>query len=276
MPDALVDAIDRLDGAGRRKALRVLGRAAEASGFAAACRRKSASSGAAGSPDEASCDMLARRITQGACRVGQAPTWPFTTASSRGRRSRMAAAEGIAGGSSPRAGGARSPRRCCRNGRGGAPRGRSVPRGVPRAECRSRDASKRASLLRRCALPQPKTFDGYEWGQISWPRASAGTSCCRSPPSTPMRTWCSWASRDRQDAHGGGSLHALLPAGQAGALLHGLLARDAHQACARRWQARPGALPDREGGAPGHRRAGVPAARRRRGEAAVPGGLGGI
>lgn len=37
------------------------------------------------------------------------------------------------------------------------------------AECRSRDASKRASLLRRCALPQPKTFDGYEWGQISWP-----------------------------------------------------------------------------------------------------------
>lgn len=37
------------------------------------------------------------------------------------------------------------------------------------AECRSRDASKRAGLLRRCALPQPKTFDGYEWGQISWP-----------------------------------------------------------------------------------------------------------
>lgn len=37
------------------------------------------------------------------------------------------------------------------------------------AECRSRDASKRAGLLGRCALPQPKTFDGYEWGQISWP-----------------------------------------------------------------------------------------------------------
>jgi hypothetical protein len=36
------------------------------------------------------------------------------------------------------------------------------------AECESRAASKRANLLRRCALPQPKTFDGYEWGQIDW------------------------------------------------------------------------------------------------------------
>ena len=38
------------------------------------------------------------------------------------------------------------------------------------AECGSRDASKRANLLRRCALPQPKTFDGYEWDQIIWPQ----------------------------------------------------------------------------------------------------------
>ena len=37
------------------------------------------------------------------------------------------------------------------------------------AECRGRDASERAGLLRRCALPQPKTFDGHEWGQTSWP-----------------------------------------------------------------------------------------------------------
>ena len=34
----------------------------------------------------------------------------------------------------------------------GHPEAGRVPRGVP-----------------RCALPQPKTFDGYEWGQISWP-----------------------------------------------------------------------------------------------------------
>lgn len=37
------------------------------------------------------------------------------------------------------------------------------------AECASRDASRRASLLRRCALPQAKTFDGYDWTSVSWP-----------------------------------------------------------------------------------------------------------
>lgn len=53
--------------------------------------------------------------------------------------------------------------------------GKGTPRQVEHlaacleAECESRAASKRANLLRRCALPQPKTFDGYEWGQIDWP-----------------------------------------------------------------------------------------------------------
>jgi DNA replication protein DnaC len=37
------------------------------------------------------------------------------------------------------------------------------------AECASRDASRRAQLLRRCALPSPKTFEGYDFSQISWP-----------------------------------------------------------------------------------------------------------
>ncbi len=37
------------------------------------------------------------------------------------------------------------------------------------AECEGRAAPKRASLPRRCALPQPKTFDGYGWGQTGWP-----------------------------------------------------------------------------------------------------------
>lgn len=37
------------------------------------------------------------------------------------------------------------------------------------AERSSREASKRATLLRRCALPAPKTFDGYDWSAVSWP-----------------------------------------------------------------------------------------------------------
>lgn len=37
------------------------------------------------------------------------------------------------------------------------------------AERASRDASKRASLMRRCAVPSPKTFGGYDWTAASWP-----------------------------------------------------------------------------------------------------------
>lgn len=53
--------------------------------------------------------------------------------------------------------------------------GRGTPRqvefllGYLEAEAASRDASKRASLLRRCALPAPKTLDGYDWTAVSWP-----------------------------------------------------------------------------------------------------------
>lgn len=51
----------------------------------------------------------------------------------------------------------------------GTPRQVEYLAGYLEAERQSRDASKRASLLGRRALPQLKTFDGYEWGQISWP-----------------------------------------------------------------------------------------------------------
>lgn len=37
------------------------------------------------------------------------------------------------------------------------------------AERESREASRRAALPGRCALPAPKTFDGYDWGAVSWP-----------------------------------------------------------------------------------------------------------
>ena len=53
--------------------------------------------------------------------------------------------------------------------RRGAPRQVEYLAGYLEAECASREASKRANLLRRCALPQAKSFDGYEWGQIEWP-----------------------------------------------------------------------------------------------------------
>lgn len=41
--------------------------------------------------------------------------------------------------------------------------------GYLEAERSSREVSKRATLLRRCALPAPKTFDGYDWSAVSWP-----------------------------------------------------------------------------------------------------------
>lgn len=41
--------------------------------------------------------------------------------------------------------------------------------GYLEAERSSREASKHATLLRRCALPAPKTFDGYDWSAVSWP-----------------------------------------------------------------------------------------------------------
>lgn len=41
--------------------------------------------------------------------------------------------------------------------------------GYLEAERASREASRRAALLRRCALPAPKTFGGYDWPAVSWP-----------------------------------------------------------------------------------------------------------
>ncbi|EEA90066.1 ATP-binding protein, partial [Collinsella stercoris] len=51
----------------------------------------------------------------------------------------------------------------------GTPRQVEYLAGHLEAERASREASKRATLLRRCALPAPKTFDGYDWAAVSWP-----------------------------------------------------------------------------------------------------------
>lgn len=66
MPKALVDAMGRLDKAGRRKALRVLERVAQTSGFETACAAEERVFAGGRIPDEASCDMLARRMAAGA------------------------------------------------------------------------------------------------------------------------------------------------------------------------------------------------------------------
>lgn len=51
----------------------------------------------------------------------------------------------------------------------GTPRQVEYLAGYLEAERASREASKRATLVRRCALPAPKTFDGYDWSAVSWP-----------------------------------------------------------------------------------------------------------
>lgn len=51
----------------------------------------------------------------------------------------------------------------------GTPRQVEHLAGFLEAEAASRDAYKRASLLRRRALPAPKSFDGCDWSCVRWP-----------------------------------------------------------------------------------------------------------
>ena len=53
--------------------------------------------------------------------------------------------------------------------RPGTPKQAGGLAGCLEAERASREASKRATLLRRCALPAPKTFDGHGWSAVPWP-----------------------------------------------------------------------------------------------------------
>ena len=72
MPGALVGELDRCDKAGRRKALRAIGRASEHSGFGAACEAAARVFASGRVPDDASCDALARRVAAGGSEPGQA------------------------------------------------------------------------------------------------------------------------------------------------------------------------------------------------------------
>ena len=54
--------------------------------------------------------------------------------------------------------------------RRGTPRQVEFPPSHLKVEAQSRDAPKRASPLCRCALPTLRTFDGHDWGGVSWPQ----------------------------------------------------------------------------------------------------------
>lgn len=66
MPEGLVAGIDRMDGAGRRQTLRPISRAAASSGFGAACDAALRVIEGGRVPDDATVDVLARRIAGGA------------------------------------------------------------------------------------------------------------------------------------------------------------------------------------------------------------------
>lgn len=74
MPEARVDAIDRLDKAGRRQALRVLGRAAESSGFPAACEAEERIFGDGRIPTRRPATYSRGASPRGARRMGRGPT----------------------------------------------------------------------------------------------------------------------------------------------------------------------------------------------------------
>lgn len=53
--------------------------------------------------------------------------------------------------------------------RPGTPKQAGCLAGCLEAGDASRESPKRATLLRRCALPAPKTFDGHGWSAVPWP-----------------------------------------------------------------------------------------------------------
>lgn len=176
MPPGPVEAIDRMDAAGRRRTPRSTERASAASGSEAACEAALGVVEGGRAPDGATVDALARRI---AAVAGGAPTSPRATGS-RGRR-RMAAGDALARGA-VEAGGARSLTTAVLGERSGlgTPRRVGYLAGHPEAERASREASRRAALPGRCALPAPKTLGGHDWPAVSRPEGMG-----RESPTSP-------------------------------------------------------------------------------------------
>ncbi|WP_204205558.1 hypothetical protein [Olsenella sp. An290] len=169
MPEGPAAGIGRMDAAGRRQTLGSIARASAAPGFGAA--RGAALRVVEGGrvPDDATVDVLARRIASGAL-GGEGGADPSVY-------------DGFPRGAGPMPAGGELARRVVEAGGRcsltASVLGEWASAGSPKqvehlarhleAEAASRDASKRASLLRRCGLPAPKTFDGYDWSAVSWP-----------------------------------------------------------------------------------------------------------
>lgn len=138
-------------------------------------RRRSGSSRAAARPTA----PPSTRSPGGSPPSRGAPTSPRATGS-RGRR-RMAAGDALARGA-VEAGGARSLTTAVLGERSGlgTPRRVGCLAGHPEAERASREASRRAALPGRCALPAPKTLGGHDWPAVSRPEGMG-----RESPTSP-------------------------------------------------------------------------------------------
>ncbi len=169
MPSGLVEAVDHMNPAGCRQTLRSISRAAETSGFEDTCGGDAAHRrGQLGAErrDRGRARQENRRRRRGGRgrrrprRLQRVPEWsrvPCWLAT----RWRRVVDKG---------------RRCSLStsvleewARRGTPRQVEYLAGCLEAECGSRDASRRAQLLRRRGLPAPKVFDGYDWSAVSWP-----------------------------------------------------------------------------------------------------------
>ena len=271
MPEGLVEGIDRMDAAGRRQTLRSIARASAASGFDAACRAALRVVEGGRVPDDATVDVLARRIAAGEGGRGGADLSVYDALARRGAADggwRRAVAPGGRGGQGvlARHGGARgvvAPGHA-QAGRvpGGLPRGgEGRPGGVEAGGAAEALRAARSQDLRRLRLVGSLLAGGH--GQ--------GVAALAVLPGAPRGPRARGRRRHGQDAHGVGALLARVREAPGGPLLHGLLPRDASQEGAGRGASGQGGLPDRAREPARDRRARVPAAGPGRRQAAVPG-----
>lgn len=195
MPDGPVDAIDQLDKAGRRQALRVLARTAETSGFKAACEAEEHILEGGRIPDEASADILARRIAAGRLEGEAGQTSPPTTASLRGGRPGWPRQMPWRKGLSPPAGGARPPGQRLKGGPARARLARSsTSRATSRRSARAGTPPGARTSWEGVRLPSPRPSTATDGTRQAGPGGSTGTTSSPSPFWATTRTWCLWGA----------------------------------------------------------------------------------